>query len=198
MLSVNSLFYYYDVCVCSAQRQVLPIVLELRRASASYPDVSLDMRAKEGGKDCTLPMVPCGVSPVTRFALASAMRKTKRLRRRLGVPLDRWVRATFFHSIQHSRSRTRSPCRKVWPSQTLCLLLMTDMMALSSPTRLNTSSLQTLSDQKMLETFLQNISQLCGFNVPDSTPYRIESTPDDSLYNSLLQSKAEGSCQQFS
>ena len=29
------------------------------------------------------PMVPCGVSPVTRFALASAMRKTKRLRRRL-------------------------------------------------------------------------------------------------------------------
>ena len=33
--------------------------------------------------DCTLPMVPCGVSPVTRFALASAMRKTKRLRRRL-------------------------------------------------------------------------------------------------------------------
>ena len=33
--------------------------------------------------DCTLPKVPCGVSPVTRFALASAMRKTKRLRRRL-------------------------------------------------------------------------------------------------------------------
>ena len=85
-------------------------------------------------------------------------------------PLSNW--ATFFHSIQHSRSRTRSPCRKVWPSQTLCLLLMTDMMALSSPTRLNTSSLQTLSDQEMLETFLQNISQLCGFNVPDSTPYR--------------------------
>ena len=28
-------------------------------------------------------MVPCGSSPVTRFALASAMRKTKRLRRRL-------------------------------------------------------------------------------------------------------------------
>ena len=33
---------------------------------------------------CTLPMVPCGSSPVTRFALASsAMRKTKHLRRRL-------------------------------------------------------------------------------------------------------------------
>ena len=32
---------------------------------------------------CTLPMVPCGSSPVTRFALASAMQKTKRLRRRL-------------------------------------------------------------------------------------------------------------------
>ena len=112
-------------------------------------------------------------------------------------PLSNW--ATFFHSIQHSRSRTRSPCRKVWPSQTLCLLLMTDMIALSSTTRLNTSSLQTLSDQEMRETFLQNISQLYGFNVPDSTPYRIESTPDDSLYNSLLQAKAdhEGSCQQF-
>ena len=60
--------------------------------TASYPDVSLDVRAKEGGKEttgetsptvCTLPMVPCGSSPVTRFALASAMRKTKRLRRRL-------------------------------------------------------------------------------------------------------------------
>ena len=44
------------------------------------------MRAKEGGKDvCTLPMVPCGSSPVTRFALASAMQKTKRLRRRLNL-----------------------------------------------------------------------------------------------------------------
>ena len=32
---------------------------------------------------CTLPMVPCGSSPVSRFALASAMRKTKRMRRRL-------------------------------------------------------------------------------------------------------------------
>ena len=56
---------------------------------ASYPDVSLDVRAKEGGKEttgvCTLPMVPCGSSPVTRFALASAMRKTKRLRRRLSL-----------------------------------------------------------------------------------------------------------------
>ena len=37
---------------------------------------------------CTLPMVPCGSSPVTRFALASAMRKTKRLRRRLGLLSD--------------------------------------------------------------------------------------------------------------
>ena len=36
---------------------------------------------------CTLPMVPCGSSPVTRFALASAMRKTKRLRRRLHLDL---------------------------------------------------------------------------------------------------------------
>ena len=145
MLSVNSLFYYYDVCVCVLPRgRSFLIVLDLRLAS---------------------------------------------------WPLSNW--ATFFHSIQHSRSRTRSPCRKVWPSQTLCLLLMTDMMALSSTTRLNTSSLQTLSDQEMRETFLQNISQLCGFNVPDSTPYRIESTPDDSLYNSLLQAKAEGSRQQF-
>ena len=32
-------------------------------------------------------MVPYGSSPVTHFALASAMRKTKRLRRRLGFPL---------------------------------------------------------------------------------------------------------------
>ena len=38
--------------------------------TASYPDVSLLMKI-------------CGSSPVTRFALASAMQKTKRLRRRL-------------------------------------------------------------------------------------------------------------------
>ena len=46
-------------------------------------------REGDNGRDgaspavCTLPMVPCGSSPVTRFVLASAMRKTKRLRRRL-------------------------------------------------------------------------------------------------------------------
>ena len=39
---------------------------------------------------CTLPMVPCGSSPVTRFALASATRKTKRLRRRLGSEAAQW------------------------------------------------------------------------------------------------------------
>ena len=43
-------------------------------------------REGDNGRDvCTLPMVPCGVSPVTGFALASAMRKTKRLRRRLAI-----------------------------------------------------------------------------------------------------------------
>ena len=63
---------------------------------ASYPDVSLLMKMcaqRKAGRDnrrdvalpvvCTLPMVPCGSSQVTRFALASAMRKTKRLRKRL-------------------------------------------------------------------------------------------------------------------
>ena len=49
--------------------------------------------ARKGGREgdngraspavCTLTMVLCGSSAVTRFALASAMRKTKRLRRRL-------------------------------------------------------------------------------------------------------------------
>ena len=39
---------------------------------------------------CSLPMVPCGSSPVTRFALASATRKTKRLRRRLGSEAAQW------------------------------------------------------------------------------------------------------------
>ena len=39
-------------------------------------------------------MVPCGSSPVTRFALASAMvvQKTKRLRRRLEFRVKRWHR----------------------------------------------------------------------------------------------------------
>ena len=40
-------------------------------------------KGRREGAVYTLPMVPCGSSPVTRFALASAMRKTKRLRRRL-------------------------------------------------------------------------------------------------------------------
>ena len=44
----------------------------------------------KGRSVCTLPMVPCGVSPVSRFALASAMRKTRRLRRRLGQWLSRF------------------------------------------------------------------------------------------------------------
>ena len=53
---------------------------------ASYPDVARrlyllqNVRAKEGGKDCTLPMVPCGSSLVTRV---SSSRKTLRLRSRL-------------------------------------------------------------------------------------------------------------------
>ena len=41
-----------------------------------------------------------------------------------------------------------------WMESALCLLLVTYMTALSSPTRFNTSSLQTLSDQEMLKTFL--------------------------------------------
>ena len=52
--------------------------------TASYPDVSLLMKMcaqrKAGRRQpavSTLPMVPCGSSPVTRFALASAMRKTE-------------------------------------------------------------------------------------------------------------------------
>ena len=53
-------------------------------------------------------------------------------------------------------NRTRSPRRRLWPSWTLCLLLITDIMALSSPTCLNTSSLQTLSDQVMFKTFLRS------------------------------------------
>ena len=80
-----------------------------RTTTASYPDVSLyNVRPKEGGKEttgfalaspavCTLPMVPCGSSPVTPFALASAMRKTKRLRRRLG--LQHVANADFMTSV---------------------------------------------------------------------------------------------------
>ena len=54
------------------------------KMSASYPDVSLLRKMcaqrKAGRRQpavCTLPMVPCGSSPVTRFALASAMRKNE-------------------------------------------------------------------------------------------------------------------------
>ena len=56
--------------------------------TASYPDVSLRCARKgrregDNGRDvaspavCTLPMVPCGSSPVTRFALASRLCNAK-------------------------------------------------------------------------------------------------------------------------
>ena len=68
---------------------------------------------------------------------------------------------------------------------------MTHMTALSSPTRLNTSSLQTLSDQEMLETFLQSHRHLTALRLQRPRFDSIQkSTPDDSLYNSLLQAKA--------
>ena len=63
---------------------LVPRRLSLKRARKGR-------REGDNGRDgaspvvCTLPMVPCGSSPVTRFALASAMRKTKRLRRRLSL-----------------------------------------------------------------------------------------------------------------
>ena len=60
--------------------------------SASYPDVSL--RAKEGGKPLRF------ITSHSRFALASAMRKTKRLRRRLGLCSD---------SESSLRKRLRNP-----------------------------------------------------------------------------------------
>ena len=104
------------------------------------------------------------------------------------------VRGTILCSVQHSHLRssrwslsyysslkTRSPCRRVLPSQTLCLLLISGMMALTSPARLDASLLQTLSDHVMFQTFLQShISQLSSlrvssssfFNVHDSSPYR--------------------------
>ena len=57
------------------------------KPAASCLDVSLSMKMcaqrKAGRRQraspavCTLPMVPCGSSPVTRFALASAMRKNE-------------------------------------------------------------------------------------------------------------------------
>ena len=147
MLSINSLFYYYDVSVRSAHRQVLPYLIVLDLRHTSWP-----LR-----KGCLLSFYPA-------FPLADKL---------------------------------RSSCRKVWPSQTLCLLLMTDMTALSSPTRLNTSSLQTLSDQEMLETFSKATSHISAASTSPRFDSIQKSTPDDSLYNSLLQAKAEGSCQQF-
>ena len=75
------------------------------------------------------------------------------------APLNRWV--TLRQSIQHSRLKssgwplsyysrlnnqwTRLPCRRVSSSLALSLLLIRDIIALSSSTRSNTSLLQTLS-----------------------------------------------------
>ena len=53
-----------------------------RAKACLVPRRSSLKRARKGRREA-LPMVPCGSSPVTRFALTSAMRKTKRLRRRL-------------------------------------------------------------------------------------------------------------------
>ena len=68
-----------QVCQSNVEQRVLftsvtlaGSCLNLIPVPASYPDVSL-ARAKEGGKEtavCTLPMVPCGSSPVVRLYLA--------------------------------------------------------------------------------------------------------------------------------
>ena len=91
----------YLLCLARTRFYLLSLVFEkpLQMACLVPRRLSFDenVRAKEGekettgqtsGRSCfqdggTLPMVPCGSSPVTRFALASAMRKTKRLRRRV-------------------------------------------------------------------------------------------------------------------
>ena len=73
-------------------------------------------------------------------------------------------------------------------NQTLCLVLITDMMALSSPSRLNSSSLQTLSDQVMFKTsFQSHIPQFSSlrtssfFKVHNSAPYRRVLKSEDRL-----------------
>ena len=111
-LFVNRHFYRYDghiELIRFKEYYWMPRGHELdpiyTHSAASYPDVSLLMKMcaqrKAGRRQrarlaspavCTLPMVPCGSSPVTRVALASAMRKTKRLRRRL---LTQYLRALF-------------------------------------------------------------------------------------------------------
>ena len=71
------------------------------------------------------------------------------------------------------------------------MLLITDMMALSPPTRLNNSSLQTLSDQEMFKTFLQShISQLSSpctssfFKIFEFI-FQLESSRDDEASNTV-------------
>ena len=55
-------------------------------------------------------------------------------------------------------NRTRSPSRRLWPSWTLCLLLITDIMALSSPPCLNTSSYRLCQTKWCLRPFSEATS----------------------------------------
>ena len=71
------------------------------------------------------------------------------------------------------------------------MLLITDMMALSPPTRLNNSWLQTLSDQEMFKTFLQShISQLSSpctssvFKIFEFI-FQLDSSRDDEASNTV-------------
>ena len=72
---------YYSSREC--HYDIIPSISQVNESwlvPASYPDVPLDVRAKEGGKETWSLAV---ITSHSRFALASVMRKTKRLRRRL-------------------------------------------------------------------------------------------------------------------
>ena len=81
----------------------------------------------------------------------------------------------------------------------LCLLLITDMMVLSSLLRLNTSSLQTLSDQEMLKFFTKATSHSSPtFARPKRVHEAIYSTRintfDNERYRGVCPSSLSASC----
>ena len=92
-------------------------------------------------------MVPCGSSPVTRFALASAMRKTKRLRRRLSITaLFMWVdintqkrnKLYMLSKIWKQRQTTHKFSRKIFRNPGNCWIsemqtIQSEMMEIPGP-----------------------------------------------------------------
>ena len=133
-------------------------------------------------------MVPCGSSPVTRFALASAMRKTKRLRRRLEQVIERTMKQWVYNkldptTIKHlTDNDSPYPCLVITPSLALirCVFAAASLNIIFEKSQIYTSieSAPSLSQLKCRVNRLGVVSWCSGwFWSPNDVIQKTKKTP---------------------